>query len=203
MGKFTEEGALVITGRIKEQYVCSCWKWVCKKCFVHLFRKIQAAKREICCPFAVGGRNRTIALHRTMSGAWRESSRKRCNHCSKLAKRKCFKFFFLFFFILFQVIDRLALPASASREELSSDRSVHKLLLDEVSRECVGQKHYAIPHKIIVSPTNFTVENGMATQKMSLKRKNIVHTFQNRINEIKFWVSRNFGSHFFYGFCRW
>jgi long-chain acyl-CoA synthetase len=94
--------------------------------------------------------------------------------------------FFSLFFILFQVLDRLALPASASREELSSDRSVHKLLLDEVSRECVGQKHYAIPHKIIVSPTNFTVENGMATQKMSLKRKNIVHTFQNRINEIKF-----------------
>lgn len=59
-----------------------------------------------------------------------------------------------------------------------------QLLLDEVARECKGEKAYAIPSKVIISLFNFTVENGMATQKMSLKRKNIVHTFQQRINEI-------------------
>lgn len=63
MGKFTEEGALVITGRIKEQYVCSCWKWVCKNALFICFERYKLQNGKFVVPSqleAAIGRSRFI-----------------------------------------------------------------------------------------------------------------------------------------------
>jgi long-chain acyl-CoA synthetase len=93
---------------------------------------------------------------------------------------------FCFQIVCLQVLDRLALPPSSSREEMSHNKAVSQLLLDEVTRECKEQKSFSVPVRVIVAAAPFTVENGMATPKMSLRRKNIVHAFQSKISEVKF-----------------
>ena len=83
------------------------------------------------------------------------------------------------------VTDRLKLPSDAeSLKKHVSDKSVHALLLEEIAKNCEDQKHYAIPRHVIVAPTAFTVENSMATPKMSLRRKQIYAAFEKKIAEI-------------------
>jgi long-chain acyl-CoA synthetase len=40
---------------------------------------------------------------------------------------------------------------------------------------------YEVPKKVILIPEDFTVENGMLTQTMKLKRRNVFAAYRNRI----------------------
>jgi long-chain acyl-CoA synthetase len=149
LGRFTEEGALVITGRIKEQYKLQNGKFV-------IPTTIEAAV----------GRSRFI---------------EQCMvHGDNLPHNIA---------IVVpnwpNVLERLALPADSSRAELAANsKAVADLLWAEVLRECKDQKHYAIPSNVIIASANFTVENGMATPKMSLKRRSILLAYQHQIDAI-------------------
>ncbi len=149
LGKFTEEGALVITGRIKEQYKLQNGKFVIPTALEAAICRSRFIEQCM-----VHGDNlpHNIAI---VVPNWPN------------------------------VLERLALPADSPRAELAAkNKAVAELLSAEVLRECKDQKHYAIPAHVLVVSSNFTVENGMATPKMSLKRKNILHAYLHKIEEI-------------------
>lgn len=139
LGRFTEEGALIITGRIKEQYKLLNGKFVAPT-------QVETA--------ILRGR-----------------------------------------FILQAFVHGDGLPANVAvvvpnwptiQEELKTqDQQVTKAVVDLLHNQVIEQtqslKHYTIPRAIVVAEGPFTVENGMATQKMSLKRKPILSLYQDRI----------------------
>ncbi len=59
--------------------------------------------------------------------------------------------------------------------------SVHELLAREVMEQCRDLKHYLIPRAIVVADAPFTVDNGLVTQKLSLKRKPLLSLYGPRI----------------------
>lgn len=77
------------------------------------------------------------------------------------------------------VAERLKLPNDPAK--LAEDKSVSQLLLNEVTEQCAEHKHYEIPRRLVIARQAFTVENGMATPKMSLRRKQIYDAFGARI----------------------
>merc|ERR1711991_732901 len=90
------------------------------------------------------------------------------------------------------VLDRLKLPSSSNIEELiEHSHSVKDLILDEVITQCRDQKHYVIPKEVILLRHPFTPDNGMATPKISLKRRNILHTYHKKIEEVSAKMKQN------------
>ncbi len=147
LGKFTDEGALVITGRIKEQYKLQNGKFVIPTTLESAICRSRFIEQAM-----VHGENLPFNVALVVPN-WPS------------------------------VLEHLLLPADSNREELTCKKEVIDLLMAEVQRECKGQKSYTIPANIVIVPSTFTVENGMATQKLSLKRKNILHAFQHKVDE--------------------
>ncbi|HYH82622.1 MAG TPA: long-chain fatty acid--CoA ligase [Longimicrobium sp.] len=59
---------------------------------------------------------------------------------------------------------------TADRTALAADERVHALLERETLGRLTGFARYEVPKKILVIPDEFTIENGMLTPKLSIKR---------------------------------
>jgi long-chain acyl-CoA synthetase len=59
---------------------------------------------------------------------------------------------------------------TADRAALAADARVHALLERETMGRLTGFARYEMPKKVLVIPEEFTIENGMLTPKLSIKR---------------------------------
>eukprot|EP00003_Mantamonas_plastica_P028126 TRINITY_DN625_c0_g1_i12.p1 TRINITY_DN625_c0_g1~~TRINITY_DN625_c0_g1_i12.p1 ORF type:complete len:580 (+),score=212.08 TRINITY_DN625_c0_g1_i12:105-1844(+) len=62
---------------------------------------------------------------------------------------------------------------------------VQELMQQEIKTECRDLKHFEVPRMVKVLSHGFTVENGLATPKLSNRRKQIIERFQTEIDELK------------------
>ena len=81
-----------------------------------------------------------------------------------------------------EVFDKLKVdPKKQDIAEYEKAQSVATLLLEEIKNQTGDFAHYAVPRHIVFARP-FTVENEMATPKMSLKRNNILKAYQSKID---------------------
>jgi long-chain acyl-CoA synthetase len=72
--------------------------------------------------------------------------------------------------------------ASGKPEDLLANRAFTEMIENEITRHLKKSfGGYEIPKKFMFLKDDFSVENGMLTQTMKLKRKEVIKTFQNEI----------------------
>jgi long-chain acyl-CoA synthetase len=140
LGYFDEDGHLVITGRIKEQY------------------KLENGKYVMPMPL-----EEAIKLSPYVTNAMVFGANRRYD-------------------VVLVVPDAQAIAEWAAREgrtlgELSADPAVHRLLTDEVKERTQGFPRYEVPRKLAVLTEDFTLENGLLTPTLKLKRQKAAERF--------------------------
>lgn len=74
---------------------------------------------------------------------------------------------------------------SKNPEELVNNAEVQKFLANEITNQLKGSYGgYEIPKKFIFTTQAFTLENGMLTQTMKLKRRAVVEKFKEQIEKL-------------------
>jgi long-chain acyl-CoA synthetase len=83
-----------------------------------------------------------------------------------------------------EVFEKLKVaPKDQNVAHYETSQSVVTLLLDEIKSQTTDFAHYAVPRHILFAGP-FTVENEMATPKMSLKRNNILKVYHNKVEKM-------------------
>jgi long-chain acyl-CoA synthetase len=81
--------------------------------------------------------------------------------------------------------DRIAKWAQGSPQEVIKDKNIHDFLSDEIKRHLKkSYGGYEIPQKFIFASEDFTLENGLVTQTMKLKRKEAMKTYLREIEKL-------------------
>ena len=88
------------------------------------------------------------------------------------------------------VLDRDYLAHYKNQEKLSEDveslansKKIQEMVIEEIKSHMKGKfGGYEIPRKFQFLSEDFTLENGMLTQTMKLKRKNVLQRYQSMIN---------------------
>jgi len=88
------------------------------------------------------------------------------------------------FIALASYVESLGLSADGSNEIVSDER-VQAFLGSEVANQLkINYGGYEIPKKFIFVPEDFTVENGLLTQTMKLKRKIVLNHYQDELDSL-------------------
>jgi long-chain acyl-CoA synthetase len=66
---------------------------------------------------------------------------------------------------------------SGSYEEIVNDDKVKQLMMDEIARLCKEYARYELPRKILMVAEPFTTENGILTQTLKLKRREVMKLY--------------------------
>jgi long-chain acyl-CoA synthetase len=137
LGYFDEDGYLVITGRIKEQYKLDNGKYVMPMALEEAIKLSPYVRNAMIC------------------GADRPYD------------------------VVLVVPEEQAIAEWAAREgrslgELSSDPAVRRLLADEVAKRTQDFPRYQVPRALAVLAEDFTLENGLLTPTLKLKRQKAV-----------------------------
>ena len=81
--------------------------------------------------------------------------------------------------------DRIAKWAQGSPREVVTDKNIHDFLSDKIKRHLKkSYGGYEIPQKFIFTSEDFTLENGLVTQTMKLKRKEAMKTYLKEIEKL-------------------
>jgi long-chain acyl-CoA synthetase len=67
---------------------------------------------------------------------------------------------------------------------LSTDGAVHRLLADEVAERTRGFPHYQVPRALAVLADDFTLENGLLTPTLKLKRARAAARFADVLEQL-------------------
>ena len=67
---------------------------------------------------------------------------------------------------------------------LLADAATHTLIEGELAKCGAGFKGYERPRKFGLLAEEFSVENGMLTPKMSLKRRIVLESYQDRVDAL-------------------
>jgi long-chain acyl-CoA synthetase len=146
-GKLDDEGFLMVTGRIKEQYKLLNGKYVF--------------------PSSIEEEIKLIPL---VSNAMIYGEGREFNICLIVPD--------------FEVLSKYAKENSLSTEpgELVADESVQAMIKDQIVGALKGSYgSYEIPKKFVFLAEDFTLENGMLTQTLKLKRRVVVDQFSGEI----------------------
>ena len=81
--------------------------------------------------------------------------------------------------------DRIAKWAQGSPQEVVKDKNIQDFLSEEIKRH-LKQSYggYEIPQKFIFTSEDFTLENGLVTQTMKLKRKEALKVYLTEIEKL-------------------
>jgi long-chain acyl-CoA synthetase len=148
LGRFDEDGFLVITGRIKEQY------------------KLENGKYVMPSPLEEKLALSTYIASVMLYGA---------NHAYNVA---------------LVVIDPDTIRAWASREhvelrdDLTTDPHVRDLILRELGRTSAGFRAFERPVDFVLTETPFTIENGLLTPTLKLKRREAAARYQTALEAL-------------------
>ena len=146
-GKLDEEGFLMVTGRIKEQYKLLNGKYVFPS----------SIEEEV--------KLNTFVANAMIYGEGREY-----NICLVVPD--------------FEVLVRHAEKSGLPRDPavLVSDESVQEMITDSIRQALKGSYgNYEIPRKFVFLSEDFTLENGMLTQTLKLKRRVVLDRFSEEI----------------------
>jgi long-chain acyl-CoA synthetase len=81
--------------------------------------------------------------------------------------------------------DRIAKWAQGSPQEVTKNKNIQDFLSDEIKRHLKkSYGGYEIPQKFIFTSEDFTLENGLVTQTMKLKRKEAMKTYLTEIEKL-------------------
>jgi long-chain acyl-CoA synthetase len=81
--------------------------------------------------------------------------------------------------------DRIAKWAQGSPQEVVRDKNIQDFLSEEIKRHLKkSYGGYEIPQKFIFTSEDFTLENGLVTQTMKLKRKEAQKTYSKEIEQL-------------------
>jgi long-chain acyl-CoA synthetase len=81
--------------------------------------------------------------------------------------------------------DRIAKWAQGSPQEVVKDKNIQDFLSDEIKKHLKkSYGGYEIPQKFIFTSEDFTLENGLVTQTMKLKRKEAMKTYLKEIEKL-------------------
>jgi long-chain acyl-CoA synthetase len=81
--------------------------------------------------------------------------------------------------------DRIAKWAQGSPQEVVNDKNIQNFLSDEIKKHLKkSYGGYEIPQKFIFTSEDFTLENGLVTQTMKLKRKEAMKTYLKEIEKL-------------------
>ncbi len=70
------------------------------------------------------------------------------------------------------------------RASLTADRRVLELLERETIRRLKGFARYEIPKRVLLIAEEFTIDAGLLTPKLSIKRKAVEQRYRDRIEEL-------------------
>jgi long-chain acyl-CoA synthetase len=80
---------------------------------------------------------------------------------------------------------RIAKWAQGSPQEVVNDKNIQDFLSDEIKKHLKkSYGGYEIPQKFIFTSEDFTLENGLVTQTMKLKRKEAMKTYLKEIEKL-------------------
>ncbi|MEN6422522.1 MAG: AMP-binding protein [Smithella sp.] len=81
--------------------------------------------------------------------------------------------------------DRIAKWAQGSSAEVVKNKNIQDFLSEEIKRHLKkSYGGYEIPQKFIFASEDFTLENGLVTQTMKLKRKEVLKTYSTEIEQL-------------------
>jgi long-chain acyl-CoA synthetase len=81
--------------------------------------------------------------------------------------------------------DRIAKWAQGSPQEVVKNKNIQEFLSEEIKRHLKkSYGGYEIPQKFIFTSEDFTLENGLVTQTMKLKRKEAMKTYLKEIEKL-------------------
>lgn len=81
--------------------------------------------------------------------------------------------------------DRIAKWAQSSPQEVVKDKNIQDFLSEEIKRHLKkSYGGYEIPQKFIFASEDFTLENGLVTQTMKLKRKEALKVYSTEIEKL-------------------
>lgn len=147
LGYFDEDGHLVITGRIKEQYKLENGKYVMPMPLEEAIKLSPYVKNAM-----VFGANRPYDVVLVVPEE--------------------------------QAIAEWAAHEGRTLGELSSDPAVHRLLIDEVAKRTQDFPHFQVPRALAVLAEDFTLENGLLTPTLKLKRQKAMTRFASVIERL-------------------